>query len=438
MCDTGGIRLPLSRMNTERNLETDHNLVVVAPTFNNGRTVIGIVDQALDVGGSVVVVNDGSTDDTQSLLEAWKASRPGDSIRIMQHPGNRGKAEALKTGFEVATEAGYTHALTIDTDGQHCPSRIPDFQRASESSPRSIILGERDSRHPTYPARCRFGRWLSDLATRLETGATINDTQCGFRVYPLSIFQTINCCMGRYAFEAEVLTRSVWGGAGVRNIPVECIYQDVSERVSHLHPVYDGLLGALIHFRLLGRALVPARFPSVPDPIASGDERAATSSVSRILAWFSPRALWKQIRSDPSSRSTVAMGVGLGGFIGSLPFFGFHALLALYLAKRLRLHPLTVVAGTQISMPPLSPLVIAASIWAGFVVIHFKMPVLADFMTLSISELFAEVILEWLVGSILVGTVLGVAMGLITSLALSMIPSEQPTEKSAPIVSDTG
>ena len=425
-------------MNTVRDPETGHDIVAVAPTFNNGRTVVSIVDQALNACGGVVVVNDGSTDDTQSLLEAWKASRPDDSIRIVHHPVNRGKAEALKTGFEVATQAGYTHALTIDTDGQHRASQIPDFQRASEADPRSIILGERDTRHPGYPARCRFGRWLSDLATRLETGTTIHDTQCGFRVYPLSLFKTIHCCMGRYAFEAEVLTRSVWGGAGVRNIPVECIYQEASERVTHLNPVYDGLLGALIHIRLLGRALVPVGFPSVPDPIESGSERSSASAASRLLSWLSPRALWRQIRSDPAGRSTVAMGVGLGGFIGSLPFFGFHALLALYFAKRLRLHPLTVVAGTQISMPPLSPLVIAASIWTGFVLLHFKMPALADFSTLSVSELFAEVIVEWLLGSILVGIVLGVAMGLATSIALKVIPTEKPKGEEPPSVNDTG
>ena len=132
------------------------------------------------------------------------------------------------------------------------------------------------------------------------------------------------------------------------------------------------------------------------------------------------------------------MGVGLGGFIGSLPFFGFHALLALYFAKRLRLHPLTVVAGTQISMPPLSPLVIAASIWTGFVLLHFKMPALADFSTLSVSELFAEVIVEWLLGSILVGIVLGVAMGLATSIALKVIPTEKPKGEEPPSVNDTG
>ena len=425
-------------MNTASDSENSHEIVVVAPTFNNGRTVISIVDQALDACGAVVVVNDGSTDDTQRQLEDWKASRPDDSIRIVQHHVNQGKAEALKTGFEVASRDGYTHALTIDTDGQHRPSQIPEFLRASEASPRSIILGERDTRHPAYPARCRFGRWLSDLATRLEMGTSIHDTQCGFRVYPLSVFKTISCCMGRYAFEAEVLTRSVWGGAGVHNIPVDCIYHDADEHVSHLHPVYDGLLGALIHVRLLGRALMPVRFPSVPDPIEPDPESASASLASRLLAWFSPRALWRQIRSDPSSRSTVAMGVGLGGFIGSLPFFGFHALLALYFARRLRLHPLTVVAGTQISMPPLSPLIIGASIWVGFLVTRFKMPELADFTALSFPELFAEVLLEWMVGSILVGIVLGIVMGVSTAFALKLIPGERSLASGSPMASDTG
>ena len=122
-------------MNTVTDKETVHDIVAVAPTFNNGRTVIDIVDRALDLCGGIVVGNDGSTDDTQRQLEVWQASRPGDSIRIVQHRVNRGKAEALKTGFEIASQSGHTHALTIDTDAQHNPSQIPDFQKP----PRRIL-----------------------------------------------------------------------------------------------------------------------------------------------------------------------------------------------------------------------------------------------------------------------------------------------------------
>lgn len=412
-------------MHSEDGQKKRPDIVALAPTFNNERTVVEIVSQALMRCGSIVVIDDGSTDGTRSLLDAWKKAHPEDDVIIVRHDVNRGKAEALKTGFDLARRAGYTHALTIDTDGQHDPDLIPDFMRASEANPASIILGERDISHPDYPARSRFGRRLSDLATRLETGTQIEDTQCGFRVYPLRIFEAISCCMGRYAFEAEILTRAAWGGVGIRNIPVTCIYQPAEERVSHLHPVYDGLLGALIHFRLLGRTLVPSRFPKVPGS-TEGDSRARSGSgVSRLAAWFSPRHLWQEIRNDPASRSTVAAGVGLGAFIGSLPFFGVHALLGLYLAKRLKLHPLTVVAGTQISMPPMSPLIIIASIWVGFTMLHFKTPVLADFTDLSVWDLFGQVILEWTVGSIVVGTVLGVTLGLATSVALRLIPEKR-------------
>lgn len=411
-------------MDSESGHKNGHGIVAVAPTFNNARTLIRIVDAALRGCGSIVVVDDGSTDDTRALLDEWKSNHPGDSVRIIHHDVNRGKAEALRTGFKAAAEEGFTHALTIDTDGQHDPSEIPCFLSASEERPHAIILGERDTAHPDYPARSRFGRWLSDLATRLETGLSIRDTQCGYRVYPLSIFQTITCCMGRYAFEAEVLTRAVWGGADVWNIPVNCIYQTGDERVSHLHPVYDGLLGALIHFRLLGRKLVPVGFSRIPGCEKSNEKVASGFKLSKIAAWFSPRALWRQIRNDPASRSTAATGVGLGAFIGSLPCFGVHAILGVYLAKRLNLHPLTVVAGTQISMPPMSPLIILASIWVGFTILHLKMPMLSDFTDLSIPQLFGQVILEWTVGSIVVGTVLGIIMGTATSLALRLIPEQ--------------
>jgi glycosyltransferase involved in cell wall biosynthesis len=121
--------------------KTRHAIVAVAPTFNNERTVRDIVSRALERCGGIVVIDDGSTDDTRALLEEWKKTHPEDNVRVIRHEVNRGKAEALKTGFKAAARAGYTHALTIDTDGQHDPDEIPDFRPERISKTRNVDSG---------------------------------------------------------------------------------------------------------------------------------------------------------------------------------------------------------------------------------------------------------------------------------------------------------
>src|SRR5204862_6398655 len=103
--------------------------VVVAPTFNNGRTLADIVARITRVGLPVIVVNDGSTDATADVLASFERSG---AIRVVTHPVHRGKAAALHSGFAAAEARGYTHAITIDTDGQLDPEEIPQLLRAAE------------------------------------------------------------------------------------------------------------------------------------------------------------------------------------------------------------------------------------------------------------------------------------------------------------------
>ncbi len=154
------------------------NPVVIAPTYNNARTLGGIVDEITAMGFKLIVINDGSTDDTASVL----ASRESNSnVTILTHPKNRGKAAALRTGFAKATEAGFTHALSIDTDGQHDPAEIPKLIDAARNQPESLVLGLRDESAPGYPSNSKLGRRLSNLAIRMESGHRVEDSQCGMR-----------------------------------------------------------------------------------------------------------------------------------------------------------------------------------------------------------------------------------------------------------------
>lgn len=236
--------------------------VVVAPTYNNAATLLGILGRIVDLGLPVVVVNDGCTDGTARLLDEWHASpaRAGDSaarVEVVRHRRNMGKARALLSGFEAGAAHAYTHAVTIDTDGQLDPESIPSLLEVAQRAPTALVLGVREERIDGCPGRSLLGRRLSNLAIRLECGARVRDSQCGLRVYPLDAVvgeRPPRWTGTRFSFEAEVITRLAWSGRPIQEVGVACRYLPLDIRVSHFRPWRDSVRGAGLHARLLGAA----------------------------------------------------------------------------------------------------------------------------------------------------------------------------------------
>src|SRR5436853_1197656 len=113
---------------------TPFSPVVVAPTFNNARTLLNILQRIDRLDLPVLIVNDGSTDQTAEILEKWQRDRQGAWCKVVTHPKNRGKAAALKTAFAEALQANFTHAVSIDTDGQLEPEQIPSLLDVSRAN----------------------------------------------------------------------------------------------------------------------------------------------------------------------------------------------------------------------------------------------------------------------------------------------------------------
>jgi hypothetical protein len=231
--------------------------IAIAPTFNHVATLIGVLTRVEAAGVPIVAVNDGSTDGTAAALAAWM-SRPHDvAVHLVTHPRNRGKAQALRSGFDEAARLGFTHALTIDTDGQHDPSDIPALLRTAESNPDDLVLGERSDKLAHYPRSSMIGRRLTNLAIRLACGVRVGDSQCGMRVYPLRMVQSVPCRGQRYAFESEIITRAAWGGWGIRRVPVSSWYPPPGSHISHFRGFKDSMQWVRLQCRLLSRALWP-------------------------------------------------------------------------------------------------------------------------------------------------------------------------------------
>ena len=410
------------------------NPVVVAPTYNNARTLADVVRGVAALGIPLIVVDDGSTDATATVLAELSQAGPlgAPSLTVLSHPRNRGKAAALRTGFAAATEAGHTHAVTIDTDGQHDPAEIPALLDRARQSPAALVLGLRDEAAPGYPAKSRLGRRLSNLFIRMESGLRVEDSQCGLRVYPLGLVNAVRCGAGRFGFETEIVTRAGWAGCPVVEVPVACRYLPPGERVSHLSPLWDTVRAFGMHGRLLARALLPWPHPKWP-PAPAGEAAPRDAGPRRGVArrlwdWLNPAEAWRQARRDRVSRETFAAGLAVGAFIGNLPVYGLHAWMGLYAARRLHLHPVAVVIGSHISTPPLGPLLNAAAIALGHALLHGGLPEPADysFRELGVWGVLRRAALEWSVGSLIVGLVCAALVFMVSHRMLRLAALREP------------
>ena len=225
--------------------------VVALPTYNNARTLPEILDKTDRLKLPLIVVNDGATDETADILSAWQQTVSTAYNRVIHHPRNRGKAAALETGFTAAIAAGYTHAATIDTDGQLDPTELPKLLATARRHPGAFILGTRDAHRPDYPVSSRVGRVLSNFMIRLECGQRVEDSQCGFRVYPLAMIRMLSVKAHRFGYETEIITRAAWAGFPLHEMPVSCRYFPGETRISHFNPWLDTLRSIGMHARLL-------------------------------------------------------------------------------------------------------------------------------------------------------------------------------------------
>ena len=227
--------------------------VVVIPSYDTGRLVYDTVRAARAAWSPVWVVVDGSSDGTAEGLRAMAAADPG--LRVDVLPRNVGKGAAVLHALEAAAGAGFTHALTMDADGQHPADLIATFMAASAAQPNAMILGRPvfDASAPLLRVR---GRRISNGWTNLETlGAGIDDSLYGFRVYPIAPLVEIMRgprWMRRFDFDTEAVVRLAWRGITPINIAAPVKYLRADEGgVSHFRYGRDNALLTWMHLRLL-------------------------------------------------------------------------------------------------------------------------------------------------------------------------------------------
>ncbi len=235
----------------QKQLLRDRGICVIIPTYNNGGTVADVVRRALQECDDVIVVNDGSTDDTANLLaptnlpprgrlstaEAPSSGGGRGRLYVVTHDRNRGKGRALCSGFQKALELGFSYAITLDADGQHYPEDIPKFLEANRQHPGALIIGSRRMEGKEQSRGSSFANKFSNFWFYVQTGRRLPDTQTGYRLYPLNPHPSI--LTSRYEAELELLVFSSWHGVELVPIDVDVYYPPAEERVSHFRPGKD-------------------------------------------------------------------------------------------------------------------------------------------------------------------------------------------------------
>ena len=212
----------------------DRGICVIIPTYNNESTIVDVVNRTLIQCPDVIVVCDGCTDNTESKLGKIK------DIHIVNLQHNQGKGAALIAGFRKAKEMGFAFAITLDADGQHFPEDIPTMLSANKKHPDAIIVGSRKGlEHVERSAGSKFANSFSNFWFAVQTGHYIDDTQTGYRLYPLKQLYWLPCVTSRYEAELELLVYASWNGVEIVTASVNVYYPTREKRVSHFRPTYD-------------------------------------------------------------------------------------------------------------------------------------------------------------------------------------------------------
>jgi glycosyltransferase involved in cell wall biosynthesis len=208
-------------------------VMVLIPAFNAAKSVGDVIRASKEFVRDVVVINDGSRDDTAAVARAAGAE-------VVDHPQNRGKGAALKTGFALAIRNGYDVVVTLDADGQHLPREIPKFLKSREETKADLIIGGRSHLFgemlPRRRLANRFSAW--SIAKASKTGIT--DSQSGFRLYSANLLRSVRLRTDGFDLESEVIVRAGVGGFNVLTIPIDLGFVD-GISTSHYKPIKDTL-----------------------------------------------------------------------------------------------------------------------------------------------------------------------------------------------------
>lgn len=369
---------------------------VLIPTYNNHKTIESVIQSTLEYCDEVIVVNDGCTDNTKEILTKYP------QLKVVTHEHNKGKGLGLRNGFKKAVELGFDYVISIDSDGQHFPSDFILFLNKIETEPGSLIIGARNMTVDNVPTKSTFGNKFSNFWFWAETGIQLPDTQSGYRLYPVQRMKKIWFFTTKFEFEIEAIVKSAWRGIPVVSVPVSVYYAPQEERVTHFRPSRDSIRISFLNAYLTILALAFWR------PIM----------LLRAFTWRNFKKMWKeQIIAAHESAGNKAISVGVGLFFGIVPIWGFQFALAILSAVFFKLNKFIVGLAAQISVPPMIPFILYASVKTGEFVLNENVQ-LDLTKLLSIDALRGFYV--YIIGAIILSIIVGIIGTIITWLFLKL------------------
>jgi glycosyltransferase involved in cell wall biosynthesis len=380
---------------------------VLIPTYNNAQTLAAVIEGVAAFTRQIIVVNDGSTDNTQQILNQFPY------IKTVSYTPNRGKGNALKKGFRFALEQGYHYAITIDSDGQHYPHDLPAFLNKIREVPGSLIIGARNMDQAHIPGKSSFGNRFSNFWFWVETGIRLPDTQSGYRLYPLAPIRNMKFFTRKYEFEIETPVRIAWKGVPVISVPVSVYYPPANERITHFRPFKDFTRISILNTFLTFIALLwihPRNF---------------LIKISSRKGW---REIWQQVvvrREETNQRK--AWSIAFGVFMGIFPVWGFQLAIGIPLSVYFKMNKALFLLSANISIFPLTPIFWALSLVLGKIILGYHDWVFR-WKDMSIAQ-FREAGLAFFLGGAVLATVMGLVTYLISILLLKVFRKEVSLER---------
>lgn len=370
---------------------------VLIPTYNNASTLEDVIASVLVYTDNIVVVNDGSADHTREILSKFT------QVDVIHHPKNQGKGMALRTGFKYAYNKGYQYAISIDSDGQHYAEDLYKFIEQLDQHPNAIIMGARNMDQPDVPGKSSLGNRVSSFWFRVITAIYLKDTQSGYRLYPLKSLNKIKFLTVKYEFEIEVMVRSVWNGIEIISVPVKVYYPPVQERVTHFRPFKDVTRITLLNILFV---LISA-FWYHP---------------FRLIKKFSFSGLKKKLyettlgSNEPDHVKALSMGFGV--FMGIIPLWGYQMWAGIGLAHLFKLNKVLVVIFSNISIPPMIPVILFVSNYIGAVLLGNSTD-LKFTSDITFSDI-SNYLFQYVIGSIVLSIISGFVVFILSFFILSV------------------
>lgn len=376
---------------------------VVVPTYNNHKSLQATIDGILEFTRNVIVVNDGSTDATATLLKGFP------EVQQLHIPTNKGKGIALRQGFELAGTLGYDYAITIDSDGQHFPKDIPAFIRTLEESGNRdlLLIGARNMAQEGVPKKSSFGNKFSNFWFWVETGIRLTDTQSGFRLYPLFSMKELNLVTHKFEFEIEAIVKAAWNGTEVKNIPIQ-IHYELHDRISHFRPFRDFTRISILNIYLVFLTF----FYIKPRDLF---RKLKKKGLKRFLK--------EDVLESSDSAEKKAFSIALGVLIGISPLWGFHTIAVISLAVIFKLNKVIAFAFSNVSLPPFIPFIIYGSLKLGSWM-------LGEHFVLSFSEIdpsleVMKYLKSYIVGSLTLSVLLAIVFGVTGYVFLTLFQKKK-------------